>query len=101
MIYLNKTYLGILVGKDLVSGTVNQMKLLTKGKKINDKQKEIITNLDEASKYLNACVVNIEHLDAMASRLQKENVTLQLSMLEQSKQIDKLKAEINELKDLL
>lgn len=101
MIYLNKTYLGILVGKDLVSGTVNQMKLLTKGKKINDKQKEIITNLDAASKYLNACVVNIERLDAMASRLQKENVTLQLSMLEQSKQIDKLKAEINELKDLL
>jgi peptidoglycan hydrolase CwlO-like protein len=101
MIYLNKTYLGILVGKDLVSGTVNQMKLLVKGKKINEKQKEIITNLDEASKYLNACVVNIERLDAMASRLQKENVTLQLSMLEQSKQIEKLKAEINELKDLL
>jgi uncharacterized coiled-coil DUF342 family protein len=101
MIYLNKTYLGIRVGKDLVSGTVNQMKLLVKGKKINEKQKEIITNLDEASKYLNACVVNIERLDAMASRLQKENVTLQLSMLEQSKQIDKLKAEINELKDLL
>ena len=101
MIYLNKTYLGVRVGKDLVSGTVNQMKLLTKGKKINEKQKEIITNLDEASKYLNACVINIELLDSMASRLQKENVTLQLSLIEQSKQIDKLKAEINELKELL
>ena len=101
MIYLNKTYLGLLFSHGLISGSVGKMKVLTHGKKLSKFQKELINDLDQAQSSLKTCIENLNRLDLKASELQKENVTLNLSLIEQSKQIDKLKAEINELKDLL
>ena len=101
MIYLNKTYLGLLFSHGLISGSVGKMKILTNGKKLTSSQKELIEDLDYAEKTLKTCIENLNRLDLKASELQKENVTLQLSLIEQSKSIDKLKQEIDELKRLL
>lgn len=101
MIYLNKTYLGLFVAKGYISGTLGQMKVLTHGKKMNDRQKEIINNLSEADTIIETCRTNLKNLDAHASQLQKENVTLNLTLIEQRYKIEKLQEQIEELKDLL
>ncbi len=93
MIYLNKTYLGLFVAEGYISGTLGQMKVLTYGKKINDRQQEIINNLSEADAILKTCRTNLKNLDIHATQLQKENVTLNLTLIEQRYKIEKLQAQ--------